>query len=155
MRRQLNTDPEEGEVVAAGTQMIKVCLSSLRLDRKYGDMTGKQVLDKLMGSINKLSKIGTEKFKDRFFTNGEIDQKKLSEYLIEQLGTRNANKNLIDALTIDPNTGQMKAPIAATSDASWMESMLISAANKDIVNIMTPGSSFIQRSVFGIEDTPG
>ena len=49
----------------------------------------------------------------------------------------------------------MKAPIAATSDASWMESMLISAANKDIVNIMTPGSSFIQRSVFGIEDTPG
>ena len=155
LRRQLNTDPEEGEVVAAGTQMIKVCLSSLRLDRKYGDMTGKQVLDKLMGSINKLSKIGTEKFKGRFFTNGEIDQKKLSEYLIEQLGTRNANKNLIDALTIDPNTGQMKAPIAATSDASWMESMLISAANKDIVNIMTPGSSFIQRSVFGIEDTPG
>lgn len=155
LRRQLNTDPEEGEVVAAGTQMIKVCLSSLRLDRKYGDMTGKQVLDKLMGSINKLSKIGTEKFKNRFFTNGEIDQKKLSEYLIEQLGTRNANKNLIDALTIDPNTGQMKAPIAATSDASWMESMLISAANKDIVNIMTPGSSFIQRSVFGIEDTPG
>jgi len=37
----------------------------------------------------------------------------------------------------------MNAPIAATSDASWMESMLISAANKDIVNIMTPGSSFI------------
>ena len=40
LRRQLNTDPEEGEVVAAGTQMIKVCLSSLRLDRMYGDMTG-------------------------------------------------------------------------------------------------------------------
>ena len=155
LRRQLNTDPEEGDVVAAGTQMIKVCLSSLRVDRKYGDLTGQQVLNKLMGSINKLSKIGAEKFKNRFFTKGEIDPKKLSEYLIEQLGTRNANKNLIDALTIDPNTGQMKAPIAATADASWMESMLISAANKDIVNIMTPGSSFIQRSVFGIEDTPG
>ena len=40
LRRQLNTDPEEGDVVAAGTQMIKVCLSSLRLDRTYGDMTG-------------------------------------------------------------------------------------------------------------------
>lgn len=155
LRRQLNTDPEEGDVVAAGTQMIKVCLSSLRLDRMYGDMTGQEVLDKLMNSINKLSKIGTQKFKDRFYSNGNIDQAKLSKYLIEQLGTRNANKNLIDALTINPKTGQMNAPIAATSDASWMESMLISAANKDIINIMTPGSSFIQRSVFGIENEPG
>lgn len=155
LRRQLNTDPEEGDVVAAGTQMIKVCLSSLRLDRTYGDMTGEQLRDKLMGSINKLSKLGVDKFKDRFYSNGIIDQKKLSEYLIEQLGTRNANKNLIDALTHNPQTGSMNAPIASTSDASWMESMLISAANKDIIDIMTPGSSFIQRSVFAIEGKNG
>lgn len=155
LRRQLNTDPEEGDVVAAGTQMIKVCLSSLRLDRTYGDMTGEQLRDKLMGSINKLSKLGVDKFKDRFYSNGIIDQKKLSEYLIEQLGTRNANKNLIDALTYNPQTGSMNAPIASTSDASWMESMLISAANKDIIDIMTPGSSFIQRSVFAIEGKNG
>lgn len=155
LRRQLNTDPEEGEVVAAGTQMIKVCLSSLRLDRTYGDMTGEQLRDKLMESINKLSKLGVDKFKDRFYSNGIIDQKKLSEYLIEQLGTRNANKNLIDALTYNPQTGSMNAPIASTADASWMESMLISAANKDIIDIMTPGSSFIQRSVFAIEGKNG
>lgn len=155
LRRQLNTDPEEGDVVAAGTQMIKVCLSSLRLDRMYGDMTGEQLRDKLMGSINKLSKLGVDKFKDRFYSNGIIDQKKLSEYLIEQLGTRNANKNLIDALTYNPQTGLMNAPIASTADASWMESMLISAANKDIIDIMTPGSSFIQRSVFAIEGKNG
>lgn len=155
LRRQLNTDPEEGDVVAAGTQMIKVCLSSLRLDRMYGDMTGEQLRDKLMGSINKLSKLGVDKFKDRFYSNGVIDQKKLSEYLIEQLGTRNANKNLIDALTYNPQTGSMNAPIASTADASWMESMLISAANKDIIDIMTPGSSFIQRSVFAIEGKNG
>lgn len=155
LRRQLNTDPEEGEVVAAGTQMIKVCLSSLRLDRMYGDMTGEQLRDKLMESINKLSKLGVDKFKDRFYSNGIIDQKKLSEYLIEQLGTRNANKNLIDALAYNPQTGSMNAPIASTADASWMESMLISAANKDIIDIMTPGSSFIQRSVFAIEGKNG
>lgn len=155
LRRQLNTDPEEGDVVAAGTQMIKVCLSSLRLDRTYGDMTGEQLRDKLMGSINKLSKLGVDKFKDRFYSNGIIDQKKLSEYLIEQLGARNANKNLIDALTYNPQTGSMNAPIASTADASWMESMLISAANKDIIDIMTPGSSFIQRSVFAIEGKNG
>ena len=155
LRRQLNTDPEEGDVVAAGTQMIKVCLSSLRLDRTYGDMTGEQLRDKLMDSINKLSNLGIEKFRNRFYSNGIIDQKKLSEYLIEQLGTRNANKNLIDALTYNPETGSMNAPIAATADASWMESMLISAANKDIIDITTPGSSFIQRSVFAIEGKNG
>lgn len=155
LRRQLNTDPEEGDVVAAGTQMIKVCLSSLRLDRMYGDMTGEQLRDNLMDSINKLSKLGIDKFRNRFYSNGVIDQKKLSEYLIEQLGTRNANKNLIDALTYNPQTGSMNAPIAATADASWMESMLISAANKDIIDITTPGSSFIQRSVFAIEGKNG
>ena len=155
LRRQLNTDPEEGDVVAAGTQMIKVCLSSLRLDRTYGDMTGEQLRDKLMDSINKLSDLGIQKFRNRFYSNGIIDQKKLSEYLIEQLGTRNANKNLIDALTYNPETGSMNAPIAATADASWMESMLISAANKDIIDITTPGSSFIQRSVFAIEGKNG
>lgn len=155
LRRQLNTDPEEGDVVAAGTQMIKVCLSSLRLDRTYGDMAGEQLRDKLMNSINKLSDLGIEKFRNRFYSNGIIDQKKLSEYLIEQLGTRNANKNLIDALTYNPETGSMNAPIAATADASWMESMLISAANKDIIDITTPGSSFIQRSVFAIEGKNG
>lgn len=155
LRRQLNTDPEEGDVVAAGTQMIKVCLSSLRLDRTYGDMTGEQLRDKLMNSINKLSDLGIEKFKNRFYSNGIIDQKKLSEYLIEQLGTRNANKNLIDALTYNQETGSMNAPIAATADANWMESMLISAANKDIIDITTPGSSFIQRSVFAIEGKNG
>ena len=155
LRRQLNTDPEEGDVVAAGTQMIKVCLSSLRLDRMYGDMTGEQLRDNLMDSINKLSKLGIDKFRNRFYSNGVIDKKKLSEYLIEQLGTRNANKNLIDALTYNPQTGSMNAPIAATADASWMESMLISAANKDIIDITTPGSSFIQRSVFAIEGKNG
>lgn len=155
LRRQLNTDPEKGAVVAAGTQMIKVCLSSLRLDRTYGDMTGEQLRDKLMDSINKLSDLGIEKFRNRFYSNGIIDQKKLSEYLIGQLRTRNANKNLIYALTYNPETGSMNAPIAATADARWMESMLISAANKDIIDITTPGSSFIQRSVFAIEGKNG
>lgn len=160
LRKQLNTDPEEGDQIAAGTQMIKVCLSSLRIDRPYKlkdgtTISGKQLRDQLMGAINALSLKGVQKFRDRFYKNGILDQKKLSQYLIEQLGTRNANKNLIDALSIDPATGKMRAPIAATSDASWMESMLISAANKDIINIMTPGSSFIQRSVFGMEGVDG
>jgi hypothetical protein len=42
--------------------------------------------------------------------------------------------------------------LAATTDAQWIESILISTVNKKVIDITTPGSSFIQRSVFAIED---
>jgi hypothetical protein len=44
-----------------------------------------------------------------FFKDGtnEIDAEKLSEYLKDQLSSRNANKAIIEAIqvTTDPNTG--------------------------------------------------
>jgi hypothetical protein len=43
-------------------------------------------------------------------------------------------------------------PIAATASSKWIESIIISNANKHIVDIMTPGTSFVQRSVFAMED---
>jgi hypothetical protein len=46
-------------------------------------------------------------------------------------------------------------PLAATPDASWIESILISTINKRIIDIVTPGSSFVQRSVFAIEGSSG
>jgi len=46
----------------------------------------------------------------------------------------------------------MNLPLAATPDAKWIESILISTMNKYIVDITTPGSSFVQRSVFAMED---
>jgi hypothetical protein len=47
--------------------------------------------------------------------------------------------------------GNFKCPIAATSDSTWIESILISSINKRIIDIITPGNSFVQRSVFAIE----
>ena len=49
----------------------------------------------------------------------------------------------------------MKAPLAATADSSWIESIIISTINKRVVDIITPGSSYIQRSVFAIEGKSG
>lgn len=151
LRRQLNTDPEEGDHIAIGTQMIKIVLSNLRLDKQYGDMSGEEIRDKFMQNIKQLSEIGKERFMDKFYTNGMVDEKKISQYLIDQLGSRAANKNLLEALQYNNTTKQMNAPIAATVDASWMESMLISAINKDIVNIVAPGTSYVQRSAFAME----
>ena len=159
LRRQQNTDPEEGDTTALGTQMVKVVLQNLRTARNNyvsnttGEkVTGMQILDSLMESINKLTEIGYQKVKEEFGIdeNGKVDNKKLSDYLISQLSSRNANRGLIEALQLDEN-GNFKCPIAATSDSTWIESILISSISKRIINIITPGSSFVQRSVFAIE----
>lgn len=159
LRRQQNTDPEEGDTTALGTQMVKVVLQNLRTARDNyisnttGEkVTGMQILDSLMESINKLTEIGYQKVKEEFGIdeNGKVDNKKLSDYLISQLSSRNANRGLIEALQLDEN-GNFKCPIAATSDSTWIESILISYINKRIIDIVTPGNSFVQRSVFAIE----
>ena len=159
LRRQQNTDPEEGETTAIGTQMVKVVLQNLRLNRmNYIDnttgkqMSGKQILNSLMDSINQLTELGYKGVKEEFGIDefGNVDNKKLSRYLISQMSSRNANKGLIEALQVDEK-GNFKAPIAATSDSSWIESILISSLNKRIIDIVTPGNSFVQRSVFAVE----
>lgn len=159
LRRQQNTDPEEGDTTALGTQMVKVVLQNLRTARDNyisnttGEkVTGMQILDSLMESINKLTEIGYQKVKEEFGIdeNGKVDNKKLSDYLISQLSSRNANRGLIEALQLDEH-GNFKCPIAATSDSTWIESILISSINKRIIDIITPGNSFVQRSVFAIE----
>ena len=159
LRRQQNTDPEEGDTTAIGTQMVKVVLQNLRLDRtNYVDnvtgkqVSGKQILSSLMDSINQLTELGYKGIKEEFGIDefGNVDNKKLSRYLISQMSSRNANKGLIEALQVDEK-GNFKAPIAATSDSSWIESILISTINKRIIDIITPGNSFVQRSVFAVE----
>lgn len=157
LRRQLNTDPEEGESANLGTQMVKIVMQNLRLDRQnYIDSkTGKQksgqeLLEDYMSAINKLEKIGLKELNDKFFTDEKLDNKKLCNYLRSQVSSRNTNKCLLEALTIDKD-GKLSIPLAATSDASWLESILISTINKYIVKIPTPGNSFVQRSIFAME----
>ena len=71
---------------------------------------------------------------------------------------RNANKSIISA--IQPIKGKdgkyhLNAPLSATPDDTWIESILISTVNKKVIDIQTPGSSFVQRSVFAMEGENG
>ena len=170
LRRQLNTDPEDKDENHIGTQMMKIGLSNLVAERTYIDMdgneiTGDQILETMMSSINELANIGAQEIKDMFMTvdtqtdeNGNIisseeriDYKKLSEYLNEQLTSRNANKTIIQAIQTTPDGKKLSSPLAATPDAAWIESIFISTMNKHIVDITTPGKSFVQRSVWAME----
>ena len=162
LRKQLNTDPNGKTEMNLGTQTAKVALASLILDRtNYTDsltgdaISGSQILDNIMDSIKQLSDIGVKEVDDLFFTNEEFDIQKFAKFLNDELTSRNANKNTIDAITIkiDDADGSkhLNVPLAAQSDPHWIESILTSALNKRIIDVKTPGNAFYQRSVFAME----
>lgn len=161
LRKQLNTDPNGKIEMNLGTQTAKVALASLIIDRaNYIDsltgeaISGSQILDNIMDSINQLSDMGVKEVDDLFFTDGEFDIQKFAKFLNDELTSRNANKNTIDAITIKVDADGSKhlnVPLAAQSDPHWIESILTSALNKRIVDVKTPGNAFYQRSVFAME----
>lgn len=161
LRKQLNTDPNGKIEMNLGTQTAKVALASLIIDRvNYTDsltgeaISGSQILDNIMDSINQLSDMGVKEVDDLFFTNDEFDIQKFAKFLNDELTSRNANKNTIDAITIKVDADGSKhlnVPLAAQSDPHWIESILTSALNKRIVDVKTPGNAFYQRSVFAME----
>lgn len=160
LRRQLNTDPEEDSESNLGTQMTKVGLQNLRLKRDNyvnpitnEEISGEEILDNYMRAVKRLAEIGEQEIVDMFFTNGEVDHKKLHDYLTKELTSRNANDQILKAVSLDKN-GRLKAPLSATADANWIESILISTVNKHVIDIQTPGNSFVQRSVFAMEGSP-
>jgi hypothetical protein len=57
----------------------------------------------------------------------------------------------LQSVELDDN-GEFSVPLSSVGNASWVESILISKINKDIIDINLPGISFTQRSVFAIED---
>lgn len=172
LRMQLNTDPEEGDKISFGTQALKKVLSNLRLGRNYTvsysvgnlkstigeqkQISGEDLLKDFMQCVHKISEFGVNHINEMFFDkDGLVDMTKLSKYLQKQMTSRNADTIVLQAIrTHVDNEGnvQMNLPLAATPDAKWIESILISTMNKYIVDITTPGSSFVQRSVFAMED---
>lgn len=161
LRKQLNTDPNGKIEMNLGTQTAKVALASLILDRtNYTDsltgetISGSEILDNIMDSIKELSDMGVKEVGDLFFTNDELDIQKFAKFLNDELTSRNANKNTIDAITIKVDADGSKhlnIPLAAQSDPHWIESILTSALNKRIIDVKTPGNAFYQRSVFAME----
>lgn len=162
LRKQLNTDPNGKTEMNLGTQTAKVALASLILDRtNYTDsltgdtISGSQILGNIMDSIKELSDMGVKEVDDLFFTNEEFDIQKFAKFLNDELTSRNANKNTIDAITIKVDdvdgSKHLNVPLAAQSDPHWIESILTSALNKRIIDVKTPGNAFYQRSVFAME----
>ena len=72
LRKQLNTDPKEDEMLRMGTQAQKIIFSNLFQGRQYTTQSGEQIKGdalqaRIMNSMNELSNLGVQKLNKRFF----------------------------------------------------------------------------------------
>lgn len=181
IRKQFNTDPHGELTNKMGTQMTKVVMASLIPGRDYtilesvdenGNKTFRtasalDVRNDIMNCINQISNLGEQKVRDRFIKetkttdeNGEevvtkeIKIEELSKFLKEELASRGASQEAIDAvsLTLDADgEPAMYIPPVAQNSLEWIQSIITSMINKNVIDINTPGAAFIQRSAWSME----
>jgi hypothetical protein len=143
-----------------GTQMLKITLANLFKEAMYktsrGEISGKELRDDIMECMKKLSDDGLRQLKEELFTNDKIDIKKLSTFLKHELTIRNADANTLEGLDVigEGDDARFVTPLEAMSNIEWIESILISHINKQVIDINLPGNAFYQRSAFGIEGSP-
>lgn len=160
LRLQLNTEPHEHTDRSFGTQAVKICIGNVVDDRHYGhnkgqNVSGARIKKDVFGCIKALSTKGYMKLKGsngvagRFFDkNGRINNKALSNYLIQEAKGTNMPAEITEALALDKK-GNFRAPIASLSTRNWIESKIISLINKEVIDVNTPGGSAIQMASFG------
>ena len=162
LRLQLNTEPHEHTDRSFGTQAVKMCIGNVVDDRHYGhnkgqNVSGARIKKDVFGCIKALSTKGYMKLKGsngvagRFFDkNGRINNKALSNYLIQEAKGTNMSAEITEALALDKK-GNFRAPIASLSIRNWIESKIISLINKEVIDVNTPGGSAIQMASFGFK----
>lgn len=155
IRLQLNTDPHEHLERSFGTQAIKIGFANVVDTRTYGEnkglaVKGSEIKKNIMDAINSLSRIGQNKIKKEFFTNGKVDNSKIVNYLQRQATNSGMSAEIIANLTVDEN-GNIIVPIEAQSIRDWIQTKITSFVNKAVVDVNTPGGSAIQMSSFAYE----
>ena len=155
IRLQLNTDPHEHLERSFGTQAIKIGFANVVDTRTYGEnkglaVKGSEIKKNIMDAINSLSRIGQNKIKKEFFTNGKVDNRKIVNYLQRQATNSGMSAEIIANLTVDEN-GNIVVPIEAQSIRDWIQTKITSFVNKAVVDVNTPGGSTIQMSSFAYE----
>lgn len=155
IRLQLNTDPHEHLERSFGTQAIKIGFANVVDTRTYGEnkglaVKGSEIKKNIMDAINSLSRIGQNKIKKKFFTNGKVDNRKIVNYLQRQATNSGMSAEIIANLTVDEN-GNIIVPIEAQSIRDWIQTKITSFVNKAVVDVNTPGGSAIQMSSFAYE----
>lgn len=159
---QMPIEAHDAEKRMLVTQAMKTVYSNIRLDGDYtlpGGKTvkGREMRDLAMRAIDNLSDRGLNRMlKELHVTKNEDgtysfnDLKGLSDKLQRDLLASNADLDIIDQVTLNEK-GEFKVPLSASPIAKQLVSKIISAVNKETVDINLPGGTFVQMSSFGLK----
>lgn len=149
LRMQLNTEAHEAEMRAIGTQMFKIAFSNIIDDSKYGTRKsgrnprkGSDIKHQIIQCINALTQLGIFSVDQKFYTNGELDSKKVQNFILEIIDSNDLGDVAREIITSGGvASGIVKRQVFENSASSFV--------NKNIVDIKTQGGTAIQQSVFG------
>lgn len=154
LRKQFNTDPHEGShEMSLGTQYQKVVMSLIQ-DGQIYDIDGKklgfeEMRDAMMEAMNGFTDARYDAFKKKYFKNNKLNVGEFMKALSKQLADRDANDELLNYLRVED--GKLIVPISVLGSTNWVQSIITSIVNKDLVDIVGPGETFYQRSAWAME----
>lgn len=166
---QMPIHPHEEERRMLVTQAAKTILSNIRLDDTYilntGNdqvaVTGKELHEIVNRTQDRLSDLGLTKILNSWNIVKGVDSSGvptyrfeeysgISEKLMRDFSESQLDPSIAKALTLKPN-GEFSTPLSATPIAKQLVSKLISAVNKETIDMNLPGGAYIQMSSFGFK----
>ena len=159
---QMPIEAHDAEKRMLVTQAMKTVYSNIRLDGDYTlpggkVIKGRDMRDLAMKAIDNLSDRGLQRvLKDLHAVRNEDgtysfeDYKGLSDKLIRDMIASNMDMDMIDQVSLNEN-GEFKIPLSASPVAKQLVTKIISAVNKETVDINLPGGTFVQMSSFGLK----
>jgi hypothetical protein len=72
-----------------------------------------------------------------------LNKEKFSKILQKELSGRGSSRELIEAVTVEEDDVDFTIPLDALSSMNFIESILVSRENRQIIDINTPGEGFI------------
>ena len=169
LRKQFNTDPKEKEYMTLGSQYQKVVMLLLHSDQVY-DVNGEkldahEIREQVMDCYNAITRARKDEHDNVFYnTDGSLNDASFIRRLNRQIEDRESNDQLRKYLSLeyyyepDPNNpdkkikkSKIKLPVAALGSTKWIQSIITSIINKDIIDVNTPGQAFYQRSAWAME----
>lgn len=153
-RSQLITDPHHASTQMFVTQAQKAAIGNIRSGITYltpsgESLTGTELRDKIVATMNALTKFGVDKIsKEMGISRTEdgitVNQKKVLNVLQKDALQSDANQNVVEGLTME--NGKPRIPLSALSDVNFIETRIMSLFNKNIIDNYLPGGMFIQMS---------
>lgn len=149
LRMQLNTEAHEDTERSIGTQMFKILFGNIYDDEDYllgkdgrTVRKGKEIRNDIMKCIKQLTILGVNDIKSRFYTDNNPDKQKVLKYIKDVAKNNNISSSVLEILD---NAGNIESLMQKT----LFEHSVTAAVNRSVIDIVTPGGSAIQQSVFG------